>query len=218
MDYDPDLFTQGLYLDTDHTLYISSGLYGQSHIRAIESQTGTELRRYTFDETLFAEGLTVIHDSLFVCTWKAQRCFEFDKQSFLLIRSFDLPTRIWGITHTKDALIISDGTDTLYFYDHHFQFQHHITVTQDHTPIQNINELEWIDGQLYANIWKTSSIVVIDPLTGTVTQELDFSQLPALLNQSLSRESVLNGIAYDRSSHQLWVTGKHWNTLFKIQL
>ncbi len=215
--HDPNAFTQGLVYSHD-TLYESTGLRGRSSLRQVELETGKVLQIQRLDNRYFAEGLTLWQERLIQLTWVSHTGFIYDRQSFKKLNTFTYPTEGWGLTHNDSQLIMSDGSDTLYFLDPDtFQEIRHIRVKDGQKPIANLNELEYINGEILANVWLTNRIARISPQTGRVIGWLDLTGIidppPAL-----ETGAVLNGIAYDALEDRLFVTGKLWNKLFEIEI
>jgi glutamine cyclotransferase len=215
--HDPDAFTQGLLYD-DGWLYESTGRRGQSSVRRVEVETGNVEQVYALPEQLFGEGLTLFGDRLIQLTWKSQVGFVYDQETFDLEWVFEYPTQGWGITHDGERLIMSDGTSTLYFWDPQTLAEiGQVQVQADGCPIDRLNELEYVEGEVWANVWLTDTIARIDPQDGRVTGWIDLGGL--LDRESLGQPAdVLNGIAYDAEGGRLFVTGKLWPSLFEIQL
>ncbi len=213
--HDETAFTQGLVV-ADGVLYESTGLYGHSTLRRVELETGTILQQYTLPEQFFAEGLTLFDDQLIQLTWRSNRGFVYDPQSFEVLHEFTYPTEGWGITHDGSQLIMSDGTATLYFLDPAtFETVGQVDVYDD-GPVTRLNELEYIHGEVYANIWQEDKIAIINPQTGHVTAWIDLTGLLDVENPD--PDNVLNGIAYDAHDDRLFVTGKRWAQLYEITL
>ena len=216
--HDPQAFTQGLIFE-DGFLYESTGLYGQSSIRRVDLQTGEVLQSRPIPKEFFGEGIAVSGDRLIQLTWGGQTGFVYDKQSFDPLGEFAYPTKGWGITSNKLHLIMSDGTDVLRFWDPvTFQQIRQIQVHDESNPVVRLNELEYIGDQIYANVWQTDMIVIIDPETGGITGRIDLTGLLAPEDYGTHRIDVLNGIAYDAKDDRLFVTGKLWPKLFEIEL
>lgn len=215
--HDPTAWTQGLVY-ADGIFYEGTGLVGQSTLRRVEPWTGEVLSGVRLSDELFGEGITVLNDKIYALTWKAQTGFVVDKESFELLDTFSYPTEGWGLTHDGKRLIMSDGTNRLFFRDPETLAQTGvIEVFDGEEPIVWLNELEYVDGQIYANVWQTDRIAIIDPDSGQVSGWIDLSGLldPEELSQPVD---VLNGIAYDDEADRLFVTGKLWPTLFEIRL
>jgi glutamine cyclotransferase len=216
--HDPNAFTQGLvYLDGK--LYESTGLNGRSSLRMVDLSSGRVLQRYDLPTEYFGEGLTDWGSTLIQVTWKAGTAFVYDQFSFALRRTFHYEGEGWGLTHDERALILSDGTSIIRFFDpKSFREIKRISV-HDGTghPVLNLNELEYIHGEIYANIWQTDTIVRISPRTGIVLGWIDLSRLMDK-RELADSGAVLNGIAYDSKGNRLFITGKLWPKLFQIRV
>lgn len=214
--HDPQAFTQGLAWDKGN-VYEGTGLYGQSSLRRVNLQTGkVELQR-DYDKQIFAEGITIYDDKIYQLTWENNRIFQYDKQDFSLIRSWNFPYQGWGITHDNEQLIVSDGTAKLYFLDPQTLVEIRRIFVHDHQGlVSRLNELEYINGKIYANIWKKDRISIIDPEDGVVECYLDLSGLSSHMRNEKETD-VLNGIMYDPEGDRLFVTGKFWPSLFEIK-
>jgi glutamine cyclotransferase len=207
-------FTQGLVID-EGFLYEGTGTYGQSTLSQIDMATGSVLKRSHLPKHMWGEGITIFRDRLYQLTWRSQVGFVYDKKTFKVLQTFAYAGEGWGLTHDGRALIMSNGSATLTFLDpNSLDRLHTIQVTDANQPVQQLNELEYIDGKIYANVWLTDDIVTIDPGTGQVTARIDLSDLKA----REIRADVLNGIAYDKRHRRLFVTGKYWSTLYEIKL
>jgi len=214
-DHDEAAFTQGLVFN-DGVLYEGTGLFGQSTLRRVELETGNVTQLYSLSNTFFGEGITIFEDRIIQLTWKSGKGFVYDKSSFELLQTFEYSTQGWGITHNGSSLIMSDGTANLYYLDPEtFQTIGQIEV-YDKEPVMELNELEYINGSVYANIWQKDQIAIIDPETGQVTGWIDLTNINDSENQNI--DDVLNGIAYDQDEDRLFVTGKLWSKLFEIRL
>ncbi|MFC2033818.1 glutaminyl-peptide cyclotransferase [Chloroflexota bacterium] len=215
--HDRDAFTQGLVFDNG-VLYEGTGLKGSSSIRKVDLETGEVLQIYKLPADYFGEGITIYKGMIIQLTWKSGTGFIYDRDSFELLREFPYSTEGWGITYDGDHLIMSDGSAVLYFLDPEtLNTVDSIEVRDKNTLINRINELEYINGKIYANLWKTDKIAIIDPDKGSVTGWID---LNGLLNTQHynGTADVLNGIAYDEENKRLFVTGKLWPFLFEIEL
>ena len=215
--HDVNAFTQGLVFDNG-VLYEGTGGYGTSTLRKVQLENAKVLQLHSLPPQLFGEGVTVLGDRIIQLTWKAKTGFVYDKKTFVLIRTFKYETQGWGITHDKERLIMSDGTSNITFLDPNtFKVTGQLKVHDNNTLVMGINELEYIDGNIYANIWPTDRIAIIAPDTGKVTAWIDLKGIldPAGLKH---RIDVLNGIAYDQKNKRLFVTGKWWPKLFHIEL
>ncbi len=215
--HDPEAFTQGLVFE-DGVLYEGTGRLGRSTLRKVVLETGEILQHYEVPAQYFGEGITIFGNRIIQLTWQSKIGFVYDKESFERLRSFTYPTEGWGITHDGNRLIMSDGTSTLYFWDPEtFQEVGRIEVRGETGPVTRLNELEYIGGEVYANVWQTDRIVRIDPRTGRVAGWIDLAGL--LGPEDRDRQvGVLNGIAYERKKKRLFVTGKLWPRLFEIEL
>jgi glutamine cyclotransferase len=214
--HDQTAFTQGLVFD-DGFFYEGTGLYGKSSLRKIQLSNGMILQKHDLSSEFFGEGITIFQDKIYQLTWKSHIGFVYDKDTFEVIDTFKISTEGWGLTHDGQYLILSDGTSTLYFLDFDtFEVSHSVEVKYNDTPILNLNELEHIDGMVFANIWKTDFIAIINPQNGIVNSWIDFTGL--LEKSQASNPDVLNGIAYDPKEDRLFVTGKLWSKIFEIKL
>lgn len=214
--HDPNAWTQGLIYQNG-VMYEGTGLYGRSSLRRVDLETGDVLQRYDLSDEYFGEGVTLFEDRLIQLTWKSRIGFVYDRDSFALLRDFHYPTEGWGITHDGQRLIMSDGSSTLYFRDPEtFEKIGRVEVFDDNGPVVRLNELEYIQGEVYANVWQTDRIARIDPETGRVTAWIDLTGL--LSPEDLRGADVLNGMAYDAGNDRLFVTGKLWPKLFQIEL
>ncbi len=212
-----DAFTQGLVFE-DGVLYEGTGLQGKSSLRKVELETGRVLHRYDLPEAYFGEGITIYQDMIIQLTWKSGKGFIYNKNDFNLLSEFTYPTEGWGITHNGKTLFMSDGTSTIYFLDPlNLETTGSIEVHDDGVPVDRLNELEYINGRIYSNIWQTDRIAIINPEDGAVTGWIDLTGL--LQTQDYSGPAdVLNGIAYDKQGDRLFVTGKLWPYLFEIEM
>jgi glutamine cyclotransferase len=215
--HDRGAFTQGLVIE-DGILYEGTGLYGRSSLRRVDLDTGEVLQIYRLPDQLFGEGITVYDDKIVQLTWKSQVGFVYDRDTFDPLREFSYPTEGWGLTHDGEHLIMSDGTATLHFLDPEtFQEVERVTVYDDRGPVVRLNELEYVHGTVYANVWQTDRVALIAPESGQVTGWIDLSGLLSAEEQSQGVD-VLNGIAYDAARDRLVVTGKLWPRMFEIQI
>jgi glutaminyl-peptide cyclotransferase len=214
--HDPNAFTQGLqYVDGD--LYEGTGLNGQSTLRRVELTSGSVEQQISIPEQYFGEGITVLEDRIYQLTWKSQVAFLYDRASFEQVGQFSYPTEGWGLTYDGEDLLMSDGSATIFRRDPAtFAEEGRFTVLDSGVPVNRLNELEYIEGELWANVWQTDEIVIIDPGSGEVTGRVDFSGL--LPAEDAAGADVLNGIAYDDEHDRIFVTGKLWPTLFEVQI
>jgi len=213
--HDSDAFTQGLVFEGG-VLYESTGLYGESTLRRVELETGEIMQLYTLPSQFFGEGITIFDDKIIQLTWRSNRGFVYDIHSFDLLAQFSYPTEGWGITHDGSRLIMSDGTATLYFLDPETFKQVGQVEVHDIGPVTELNEIEYIKGEVYANIWREEKIAIINPQSGRVTGWIDLEGIQDIENRDPN--NVLNGIAYDAEEDRLFVTGKRWSHLFEINL
>lgn len=215
--HDTRAFTEGLVY-YEGNLYESVGLNSQSDLRKVDLETGKVIQRVSMADEYFGEGLTAVGDKLIQLTWQTQKGFVYDRDSFKVLKTFTYATEGWGLTYDGKRLIMSDGTPNLYFLDPVTQRRlGSVSVTGPDGPVRNINELEFIDGQVYANVWQTDRIVRIDPRTGKVTAIIDLTGILPRTDLTAGAD-VLNGIAYDAKGKRLFVTGKFWPFLFEIKL
>jgi len=214
--HDRDAFTQGL-LYRDGVLYESTGLNGRSSLRKVQLETGKVLQQISVDSRYFAEGLVDWGARLVQLTWNTNVGFVYDLASLKPQQTFSYTGEGWGLARDEKRLIMSDGTSTLRFLDPQtFKVTGQVAVTDGNTAVRDINELEVIDGQVYANVWLTDRIAIIAPESGRVTAWLNLAGLMA--KTGLSGDAVLNGIAYDAQRKRLFVTGKLWPSLFEIRV
>jgi len=215
--HDRNAFTQGLVFENGF-LYEGTGLFGQSSLRKVELETGTILQIRELPAPYFGEGITIYGNRIIQLTWLSRVGFVYDKNSFELLQEFNYPTQGWGITHDGKQLIMSDGTSKLHFLDP-FTFEEigWIEIYDKNGPVIWLNELEYIHGEIYANVWQSNRIARISPLTGQVIGWID---LTGVLNPEnlLYPVDVLNGIAYNPINGRLLVTGKLWPKIFEIEL
>jgi glutaminyl-peptide cyclotransferase len=215
--HDPNAFTQGLVF-SDGKLLESTGQEGRSSLRRVELQTGSVLQRVPVPEPFFAEGLTLLNGKLYQLTWQHQLGFIYDAQKLEQIGKFNYTGEGWGLTTDGHSLILSDGSNRIRFIDSDsFRVTKTIAVLDGQMPVNELNELEYVQGEIYANIWHDQRIVTIDPQTGRVTGWIDLSGL-LQPGEVVDPEAVLNGIAYDQATNRLFVTGKLWPHLFEIKL
>lgn len=215
--HDATAFTQGLVY-VEGTLYESTGLNGQSSIRKVDLATGKVLQKQSVDPAHFAEGLTEWNGKLLQLTWRSGVGFIYDRTTLRLRGTFNYSGEGWGLTHDGNRLILSDGSANLRFLNPDSFREIGRVVVRDHgTPVQDLNELEFVNGEVYANVWHTNRIARISPATGEVLGWIDLTGIIAqrLLPHS---EAVLNGIAYDSANDRLFVTGKLWPRLFEIRV
>lgn len=215
--HDPQAFTQGL-IYVDGVLYEGTGLNGRSSLRRVHLETGEVQEIVDLDQQYFGEGIALFGDRIIQLTWQSNVAFVYDAQSFERLGEFAYPTEGWGLTHDDTQLIMSDGTANLYFRDPEtFAEIGRVEVRDATGPVVRLNELEYINGEVYANVWQTDRIARIDPQTGRVTGWIDLTGLLSAADRTPDVD-VLNGIAYDAANDRLFVTGKLWPRLFEIDL
>ena len=215
--HDPGAFTQGLAFE-DGILYEGTGGMGVSTLRKVALETGKVLQQKRLRGHYFGEGITIYKDKVIQITYLSKTGFVYSKENFEILSRFNYPNEGWGLTYDGTHLIMSDGTSTLHLLDPEtFERKGHIEVYDTKGPVPFLNELEFVRGSIYANIWQSDDIAIISPQTGRV---IGYIQLQGLLPQSSAQEpvDVLNGIAYDIENGRLFVTGKLWPELFEIEL
>jgi glutaminyl-peptide cyclotransferase len=215
--HDENAFTQGLQY-VDGYFYESTGQYGESSVREVIPETGGVLSQRDLDARYFGEGLAVVGDEIVQLTWREKTAFVYHRGTLAVLRTHSYDTEGWGLTHDGEEFIMSDGSHRLYFRDSEtFELTRTIEVLDRGDRVRNLNELEYIDGAVYANVWQSDRIARIDPETGVVTAWID---LEGLVEQAApgKRPGVLNGIAYDAEGDRLFVTGKNWPRLYEIGL
>jgi glutaminyl-peptide cyclotransferase len=216
--HDPRAFTQGLQY-VDGVLYEGTGQYGQSSLRKVRLENGEVLQNQPLDAKYFGEGITVFGNTIVQLTWKTEIGFVYDRKTFKQLKTFTYPGEGWGLTHDGKRLIMSDGSQAgvLRFIDPAtLKETGRITVRDGGVPVANLNELEYVRGEIYANVWTTHRLARISPKTGQVTSWIDLTGL--LDPRDAAGVDVLNGIAYDAAGDRLFVTGKYWPKLFEIQI
>jgi glutamine cyclotransferase len=216
--HDTQAFTEGL-LYRDGVLYESTGLNGKSSIRKVDLASGKVLQSKDIPPQYFGEGLTDWGDTLVGLTWQTQTGFIFDLKTFELKSQFAYPGEGWGLAHNGKELIMSDGTATLRFLDPKtFLEVRRVKATADGIAVDQLNELEVVEGEIYANIWHTNTIARIDPATGKILGWIDFSKLYPEAGKGQNGENVMNGIAYDAEKKRLFVTGKLWPKIYEVKI
>ena len=215
--FDRENFTQGLEIH-EGRLYVSSGLYGRSMVRVYDFPSLELMQSVPVDPRIFAEGLTIIDDRLVLLSWRERVMLVYQLPDMTLIGQSALPGQGWGATHTGSVLWFSDGSDRLFSADLAGGGKlASIAVTLNGQPLRNLNELEWVDDEIWANVWQTDEIARIDPASGRVLGLIDLAGL--LPEEDRLRDTdVLNGIAIDPQSGGIWVTGKRWPWLYQIEL
>ena len=214
--HDPTAFTQGLVFHNNR-LYEGTGGYGKSEIRETDLASGTVEKSRSLPKRYFGEGITVFDGKIIQLTWRSHTGFVRDLKTLAVLKSFTYPTEGWGLTHDGKRLIMSDGTSTLYFLNPKtFKVTGQLKVHDEKGEISYINELEYVNGEILANVWKTDDIIRINPETGNVIAKI---YLKGILSENdiFDSDAVLNGIAYDPKTDRLFVTGKLWPKLFEIK-
>ena len=215
--HDPDAYVQGLFFD-DGFIYESTGQRGESTLRKVDVVSGNVLQKLDIDEQFFGEGITLFGDHIFMLTWESRKGFVFNKNDFSEVRQFEYPTEGWGITTIGDSLVMTDETENLYFIDPlTFTEIGRVQVYDNKGPISALNELEYIKGKIYANVYQKDEIAIIDPESGSVEGIINLAGIFNRQNYG-RRVDVLNGIAYDKNEDRLFVTGKYWPKLYEIEL
>lgn len=222
--HDTASYTQGLIWQNGQ-LYEGTGNLGKSKLRIINIENGLPKKEINLPADEFGEGITIFNNKIYQLTWQNNRVHEYDAYTFKKIRDFDWPFQGWGITHNDSDLIVSTGSNNLYFTDPvSFRVKKTVGVTDNYGPVGNLNELEYINGFVYANVYETNYIVKIDPQSGKVVGKLDFTGImdkngisydPNYLRE---QGGVLNGIAYNKEKNVLYITGKLWPALFEIKI
>jgi glutamine cyclotransferase len=215
--HDRSAFTQGLSYG-DGVFYESTGLRGRSSLRRVEVETGAVLQQTSLLPEYFGEGIAVLGDRIYQLTWTSGVGFVYDKKTLALLQEFRYGIEGWGMTHDGKSLIVSDGSPRLYYWDPKtFQEVKRLTVRDGGKPVANLNELEIVEGEIYANVWQTDRIARVSSATGEVLGWIDLGGLLAAPDREGS-EDVLNGIAYDAQQKRLFVTGKLWPKVFEIEV
>lgn len=215
--HDVKAYTQGLIYE-DGILYEGTGQVGESSLRKVKIETGELIQSYTLPQDVFGEGIVSIHDKIYQLTYVSKKVFVFDKETFKLLNMFNYQTQQgWGITNYKENLVMSDGvTNNLYILEPEFFTEiDRVEIYDDYGPIRNINELELVDGKIWANIWQTTNIVEIDVEKGKVLSILNLKDIVPEEYYG-DTDNVLNGIAYNPENDHFYVTGKRWSTLYEI--
>lgn len=212
-----NVFTQGFEYHQG-VLYESAGLRGQSRLFTRSLNNSNPDNQQRLDDQYFAEGITLFNDKVYQLTWQSQKGFIYQQKSLKPAGTFTIKGEGWGLTNNGKHLIVSNGTSRISFLNpRDFSFSHSIDVTLNKQPLAKINELEWIDNLIYANIWQSNWIVMIDPQTGQVVAKANLTDLlPNTLRTA--KTDVLNGIAYDHDQQRLLVTGKNWPRIYHIEL
>jgi glutaminyl-peptide cyclotransferase len=216
--HDVNAFNEGYEFYND-TLLESTGQNGKSYIAKVDYKTGKTIKKVDLDQNYFGEGITVVNDKIYQLTWQNKEGFIYDAKTLKKIKSFqyDKPIEGWGMTNDGTHIYHSDGTEKIWKMDPKTQkLIDFVNVYINDGKIKSVNELEWIEGKIYGNIWQKDAIAVIDPKTGAVTNVLDMSKLRKLVTNP--EAEVLNGIAYNKKTKTIFVTGKNWNKTFEIKI
>ena len=214
--HDVEAYTQGLFFQ-DGQMYESTGLHGKSTFRKVDFTTGEVLHNIDFNGKYFVEGSVMFKDNLYVLTWETRTAFVYDAKTLEFKASWKYPREGWGITTDGKQLIASDGSSMLYFMDENFKVERKVVVKYEERPIRWLNELEYIDGRIWANVYTSDEIVIINPKDGSVDGLIDCR---GLLPDNLHTPDtdVLNGIAYEPSTKKIYLTGKNWPKLYEVKL
>ncbi len=214
--HDTGAYTQGLFFE-DGQLYESTGLNGKSTFRKVDIQTGEAQERLNFDRKYFVEGSVIFEGNLYILTWESRVAFVYDAETLEYKSTYRYPREGWGLTTDGKQLITSDGTANLYFMDGNFALGRRMIVKLNDKPVRFLNELEYIDGKIWANVYMSDEIVIINPKSGRVEGVVDCK---GLLPKELYGPStdVLNGIAYDKKTGKVYLTGKNWPKLYEVRL
>jgi glutaminyl-peptide cyclotransferase len=215
--HDPSAFTQGLEYRAGF-LYESTGLKGRSSVRKEKLETGQVLQQIDIDPQYFGEGITVLNQKIVELTWQSETGFVYDQPTFHRLQTFNYPGEGWGLANDGQNIYMSDGTAQIRIWDPiTLQEKRRITVHDHGQPVTNVNELEWVRGEIYANIWMKDVIARISPVDGRVLGWIDMAGILPAADRT-GNEDVLNGIAYDALGDRLFVTGKQWPKLFEIKV
>ena len=214
--HDTQSYTQGLFFDNGQ-LYESTGLNGKSTFRVVDLQTGKALKRLDFDKKYFVEGSVMFDGNLYIMTWQNRVVFIYDAKTLEYKSTHRYARQGWGLTTDGKQLIASDGTATLYFMDGNLKLDDKVLVTLNDKPVRWLNELEYIDGRVWANVYTSDEIVIINPRTGKVEGVIDCSGLlPRKLHSDTT--DVLNGIAFNPADGKIYLTGKNWPKMYEVKL
>lgn len=215
--HDTSFFTEGFEF-YNNTLLESTGLNGKSRLVQTDPKTGKILKQINLDPKFFGEGITVLHDTLYQLTWQEHTVHVYDAKTFKKIKELSFNTEGWGLTNDGKNLIASDGSSNLYFYEPStFRLLHTQGVMENGSPVVNINELEYIDGFIYANQWQYNDILKINPNTGEVVAKMDLSDLVNKVKAKDPQAEFLNGIAYNHATNKFYITGKLWPDIYELQ-
>ena len=214
--HDTESYTQGLFFHNGQ-MYETTGLHGKSTLRKVDVRTGKAIKKLDFDRKYFVEGSVVLKDNLYILTWDSKVAFVYDSDSLEYKSTWSYPREGWGITTDGKQLIASDGSATLFFMDGNFALKRRLIVRYEDRPVRWLNELEYIDGKIWANVYTTDEIVIINPKDGRVEGVIDCSGL--LPKRLYTKDTdVLNGIAYNPEDGRIYLTGKNWPKMYEIRL
>ncbi len=212
--HDNTAFTQGLEFH-EGRIYESTGRHGFSELRKVDLVTGRVIQRRVLDPQYFGEGITIFQNKVFQLTWKSGKGFVYDLNSFALDREFKISGEGWGLSNDGNNLLLSNGSNQIIFLDPQtLQVLKRVSVTLNDKPQYLLNELEYVDGEIWANVWKKDEILRIDPLTGIVLGILDVGTI----SERLSDDDVANGIAWDEEGRKIYITGKFWSYIYEIKM
>ena len=212
--HDPSAFTQGLVYHNDH-FFESTGGWGSSEIRKINKHTGKVINFNKLQSKYFGEGITIYDNKIFQVTWKSNKGFVYDINNFKLLDDFNIYGQGWGLTNDGQSLILSDGSEKIYYLNpKNFEIEKTISVSVNGNKLIYINELEFIRGEIWANIWKSNEIITVNPLSGIVTSIFDISKI----SEQTEIEDVANGIAWDKVNDKIFITGKNWNFIYLLDI
>lgn len=214
--HDASSYTQGLFFHKGQ-MYESTGQYGSSTFRVVDMESGKPLKKLDFNKKYFAEGSVVMGENLYILTWESKVAFVYDANTLSYKSTYSYPREGWGITTDGKQLIASDGSQKLYFMDGSYNVKKTVNVTLNGRPLRLLNELEYIDGKVWANVYTSDIIVIINPDSGVVEATIDCT---GLLPKQLTGPDtdVLNGIAYNPDTKKIYLTGKNWKRLYEIKL
>ena len=214
--HDTESYTQGLFFH-DGQMCESTGVKGKSTFRKVDLESGRALKRLDFDRSYFVEGSTIFAGNLYILTWESKVAFVYDAETLEYKSSWKYPREGWGLTTDGNHLIASDGSSTLYFMDENFALQRRVYVKFEDRPVRWLNELEYINGKIWANVYTTDEIVIINPKDGRVEGIIDCRGLLAKEKRTPMTD-VLNGIAYNPKDGKIYLTGKNWPELYEVRL
>ena len=216
--HDTSSFTQGL-IHYKGNLYEGTGEYGRSHLLKVNLDNGMIEKQVSLDPKYFGEGITILNDTIYQLTWQEKVVFAYSLKDFKKVKEFKIDTQGWGITSNGQELIVSDGSSNLYYYNPStFQLLRTQSITEGGSLSYNLNELEYIDGYIYANQWQAPYILKIDPGSGTIVGKIDVTDIWNRVKAKDPLVDVPNGIAYDTASKKIFITGKRWPELYEVQL